>query len=102
LQKLFLTLGDVIFGHNRVYRAFGLAKCAIDALIGVDNEHVRTLVEAVDGADLDAIREFALDTTFNDNKSHSYLLPGRHSVWRRTRYFSDIQEEIKYFRGISV
>src|SRR5439155_7792041 len=55
---------------DRVDRTFGLANPAIDALVGMDYEHVLALVEAVHGADLDAIHVFALDTGFIDDVGH--------------------------------
>src|SRR5690606_16124708 len=37
-------------GHDRLGRALGLAHPAVDALVGVDHQHVLALVEAVHGA----------------------------------------------------
>src|SRR5204863_8976244 len=37
--------------NDRLGRALGLADAAIDALVGMDDEHVRPLVEAVHGTD---------------------------------------------------
>src|SRR5271157_5325141 len=37
-------------GLDRVDRALGLAHAAVDALVGVDDEHVLALVEAIDRA----------------------------------------------------
>ena len=42
-------------GQDRLDRALGLADAAIDAFVGVDDEHVLALVEAVDRAHLDAV-----------------------------------------------
>jgi len=36
----------------------------------VNDEHVRTLVEAVDRTDFDAIGVLALDTGFRNNEGH--------------------------------
>src|SRR6185436_11622119 len=57
-------------GHDRLGRAFGLADAAVDALIRVDDEHVLALVEAVHGADFDAIHVLALDASFGDDVGH--------------------------------
>src|SRR5579863_9335053 len=46
-------------GNDRLDRAFRLAYPAIDALVGVDDEHVLALIEAIDRAHLDAIHIFA-------------------------------------------
>ena len=53
---------------------FGLAHAAIDALIGMDDEHVLALVEAVDRADLHAIHVLALDAVVGDDEGHGKLL----------------------------
>ena len=42
-------------GQDRLGRAFGLAHAAIDALVGIDDEHVLAFVEAVDRTHLDAV-----------------------------------------------
>jgi hypothetical protein len=47
-----------------------IAHPAVDALIGVDDEHVLALVEAVDGAHRDAIGGLALDVFFIDDVGH--------------------------------
>jgi hypothetical protein len=47
------------------------AKDAI--LVGVDDEHVLALVEAIDRADLDAIGVFALDAGFIDDVGHAVV-----------------------------
>ena len=51
-------------------RAFRLAHAAVDALVGMDDEHVVALVEAIHGADLDAVHVLALDAVFGDDVSH--------------------------------
>src|SRR5207248_4612244 len=55
---------------DRLDRAFGLADAAIDALVGMDDEHVLALVEAVDRTDLDAIHVLAANAGFGDDVSH--------------------------------
>src|SRR5688572_14580514 len=51
-------------------RALGLAHAAVDALVGMDDEHVVALVEAVDRAHLDTVHVLALDAVFGDDVSH--------------------------------
>ena len=51
-------------------RAFRLAHPAIDAFVRVNHQHIGALVEAVHGADLDAIHILALDANFGDDVSH--------------------------------
>jgi hypothetical protein len=42
----------------------------------MDNQHVVALIEAVHGADFDAIGVFALDAGFSDDVSHPRLRNG--------------------------
>ena len=58
--------------RDRVGRALRLAHAAIDALFRMDHEHVLALVEAVDGADLDAVHVLALDAGFVDDVGHGF------------------------------
>jgi hypothetical protein len=53
LFERWLSVGD------SVNRAFRLANAAIDAFVGMDDEHVLTVVETVHGADFDAVRVLA-------------------------------------------
>src|ERR1700692_3803876 len=46
---------------DRLDRTFGLANTAIDALVGMNDEHVLALVEAVHRTHFDAIHVFAFD-----------------------------------------
>jgi len=41
----------------------------------MDDEHVLALVEAVDGADLDAVHVLAFDAGFSDDVRHGALRP---------------------------
>jgi hypothetical protein len=59
---------------DRVDRAFRLANAAIDAFVGVDDEHVLTLIEAVHRAHLDTIRVFAANAALVDDVGHLSLL----------------------------
>ena len=64
-------------GLDGVHRAFRLANPAIDAFVGVNHQHIGALVEAVHGADLDAVGIFAFDADFGDDVSHrSHTLSG--------------------------
>jgi hypothetical protein len=58
-------------GFYGICGAFWLANTAINALIGVDDQHVFTLVETVHGTDFNAVHVFALDAVFSDNVGHS-------------------------------
>jgi hypothetical protein len=52
---------------NRFYRTFRLTYPTIDALVGMNDEHVFALVETIDGANLHAIHKLALDARFIDD-----------------------------------
>src|SRR6185436_686563 len=60
----------VRIGQDGLRRALGLAYAAVDALVGMNDEHVVAFVEAVHGADLDAVHVLALDAVFGDDVSH--------------------------------
>src|SRR6266513_1743514 len=66
-SEFLLLLGQVFLGHDRVDRALGDADGAIDALVRIDHQHVRPLVEAVDRADVDAVGVLAFDAAFGDD-----------------------------------
>jgi hypothetical protein len=57
-------------GNDRLDRTFGLAHTAIDALVGVDHQHVLTLIETIYRANLDAIHVLAADAGFGDDVGH--------------------------------
>jgi hypothetical protein len=48
----------------------------IDALVGVDYQHVFALVEAIHGADFDAVHVFAFDAIVVDDIGHMHTLNG--------------------------
>src|SRR5262249_53682785 len=56
--------------NDRLNWAFRLTYSAIDTFIGVNSQHVLTLIETVNGTDLHAIHIFAADARFCDNISH--------------------------------
>src|SRR5690606_36424712 len=85
-------LRHVLFGEDGVYRALGLARPAVDALIGIDVELRDFLVlvargnrvNAVHRAHLDARRVFGPDARLGDHESHGvfslpFLYDGRPS-----------------------
>jgi hypothetical protein len=70
---------------DRVNWALRFANTAIDAFLRVDNEHVLTLVEAVDRAHFDAVHVLTFDTAFIDDEGQldllqQFTLPADHSV----------------------
>jgi hypothetical protein len=56
---------------DRFSWALRFAYPTINAFIRMDDQHVLTLIEAVDRADFDAIHVFALDAILGDNIRHS-------------------------------
>src|SRR5688572_8845435 len=68
-----LAIRDLLLRENRLDGALRLAERAVDALLRIDDQHVRPLVETVHGADLDAVHVLALDAVFGDDKGHLRL-----------------------------
>jgi len=58
-----------------VNRAFRFANTAIDAFVRVDDEHVLTLIEAVDRTYLDTVHVLTFDAAFIDDVGQLSLLP---------------------------
>jgi hypothetical protein len=77
-----LVLGDVVLGVDRLHRTFCDAQCAIDTLVGIDGEEVRSLAEAINRAYVDAIGVLALDAGFGH-----YIGHGNARTDLRKRYF---------------
>src|SRR5690606_9389543 len=77
LEEVLLTRGHVVFRDDRLDRAFRLAERAVDAFLGVDDEHVRPFVETVDRTDLDTVRVLALDAGFGNDEGHAEVARGR-------------------------
>ena len=73
-RQPFLKPGFAI-SLDGVDRAFRLADPAIDAFVGVDDEHVFALVEAVHGAHLDAVHGFAANAAIVDDVGQLGVLP---------------------------
>ena len=61
-------------GLDSVNGTFRLANTAIDAFVGMDDEHVLALIEAVHGADLDTVRVLAANAAFVDDVGHLRIL----------------------------
>src|SRR5271156_4752860 len=63
---------------NRIDRTFRLAYPAIDTFVGMNDQHVLTLVEAIHGADFHTIHQLAFDATLIDYVGHkTSLLDGQ-------------------------
>ena len=63
-------------GFYGLHGTFRLANPAIDALVGMNDEHVLAFIEAVDRANLDAVHVFALYAFLDDNVGHRQLRIG--------------------------
>ncbi|CAH2403416.1 hypothetical protein MES5069_370105 [Mesorhizobium escarrei] len=61
---------------DRVGRAFRFADATVDALVGMDDEHVLALIETVDRTDLDAVHVFAFYAIIGHDIGHQSA-PGR-------------------------
>ena len=70
LLEVLLAGGNLFLGKDRFDRTLGLAQRAVDALVGIDHEKVRTLVKAVHRADFHAVHVLALDAAFGDDERH--------------------------------
>ena len=64
-------------GQNRPWRALGLANPTINALVGVDDQHIFALVEAIYGANFHAIHILTAYTGFGDDVGHRGYSSGR-------------------------
>src|SRR5579883_172043 len=65
LDEVLLIVGDIVLGEDRGHRAGRLAGAAVDALVRIDVQHlvlVAIVVDAVDGAHLDAGLVLGVDT----------------------------------------
>src|SRR5262245_54833399 len=77
LEELLVQLDEVlplirrlVFCENRLHRADGLAGPTVDAFIGMDVEHRVALVNAVDGANLDAGLVLYVDAGLSNDIRH--------------------------------
>jgi hypothetical protein len=57
-------------GLDGVSRAFGFTYAAVDAFIGVDDQHVLAFVETIDRADFNTVHVLALDAVLGDDIGH--------------------------------
>lgn len=60
----------VSVGEDRLGRTLRLLNAAVDTLVRVNDQHVLADIEAIDGANLDAIHVFAFDAVLGDDVSH--------------------------------
>src|SRR2546425_7660615 len=72
-DEVFRRFRRLVLGEDRLHRAHGLAGSAVDALVGVDEELVRPLVDAINWADLDAGLVLDVDARLDDHVRHGDL-----------------------------
>src|SRR5689334_18926769 len=58
---------DVFFGIDRTHRALRLARAAVDAFVGVDEQLVLALVDAIHGTDIDTGTILHTNAGFGDD-----------------------------------
>src|SRR5262252_3421288 len=67
----------VVLRENRLHRALRDAQRAIDALVGIDHQEIRTFPKAVDRTNIDAVRVLAFDAAFGNDVGHAAIGGGR-------------------------
>src|SRR5712691_1099925 len=72
-DEVFRRFRRLVLGEDRLHRAHGLAGPAVDALVGMNEELVRSLVDAVHRANLDAGLVLDVDTRLDDHVRHGDL-----------------------------
>src|SRR3954465_12559288 len=68
-----------VLGEDRLHGALRLTRAAVDALLGIDDEDPVGLVNAVDGAHVDAGLVFDVDAGLGDDVSHGTYSTGARS-----------------------
>ena len=77
--ELLLVGRHVVLGEDGFHRALGDAQRAVDALVRVDHQKIGAFPEAIDRADVDAVRIFAADAALGDDVGHA-LGPARKTL----------------------
>src|SRR3989442_16004641 len=72
-DEVFRLFRRLVLGEDRLHRAHRLAGPAVDTLVGVDEELVRPLIDAVHRADLDAGPLLDVDARLDDHVRHGDL-----------------------------
>jgi len=70
-------LGNIVLVEDCINRAFMGARLAVDAVIGIDIQHLLTFVKAVAGADNNAISMLAAKAGSGHDKGHKYALQSK-------------------------
>src|SRR5690606_36314845 len=70
LQVFLLVGGYIFFRVDRLDRALGNADPAVDALVGIDRQHVPARAERIGGTDVYAVGVLAGDAGLGDDVGH--------------------------------
>ena len=70
IQSRPFLMAGLSVGFDRIHWAFGLADAAIDAFVGMNDEHILAFVKTVNRTDLHAVHVFALNAVFIDDVRH--------------------------------
>src|SRR5450432_2888833 len=65
--------GNIFFREDCGHRALRLACATVDAFVGLDEQLVRPLIDAIDGTDVDTRLVLDVDACFGDDVRHSAL-----------------------------
>ena len=68
---------NVVFIEDRIHRALGNARFAINALVWINIDHFGVLIEAINWADFQAGFVFAAFARFSHDQRHNYDSPDR-------------------------
>jgi hypothetical protein len=74
LKEYLLACGNFVFSEDGIYWALRLAKGAVNAFVGVNNQKVRAFIKAVYRADFYTVCVFALNAVVANNKGHGLPL----------------------------
>jgi hypothetical protein len=70
-DEMSLILRQIILGIDRLYRAFRHTQGAIDTLVGIDHQKIRSRMETVHRTHFHTVCVFAFDAGFRNNVGHS-------------------------------
>src|SRR5215470_18020240 len=70
VDEVLPLIGNLVLREDRLHRTHRLARAAVDALVGVDVQHVLPLVDAVDRTDLHTRLVLDVDARLSDHVRH--------------------------------
>jgi len=96
-----LIARNIIFCIDGIHGALRNTDSAVNALIRIDDEKIRTFAEAVNWANIYTVGIFTADAGFGNNVSHGSLV-SRTPKSGALSYKRSILAEIAYFSGEGV